>query len=67
MFLNINGRLTSDVQKKFIQLLAIAQDGERERRIANDSVCKMIAQIRNGEREVFCANRSVSSANANGC
>lgn len=57
---NINGRLTTDVQKKFIQLLAMAEDGYRGKRIASDSVCSMIAQILNGERKVFTASPSTN-------
>lgn len=39
-----------------VQLLAIAQDEERDHRVADDTVCSMIAQIRSGEREVTIAN-----------
>lgn len=53
-------RLEPDVKKKFIQLLAIEQDMERENRIENDTFCLMIKQIRNGEREVLCAKRRMN-------
>lgn len=56
-FKNLLSRLESDVQKKFLQLLAIEQDLKRLDRVENDTVCLMIGQIRSGEREVICGNR----------
>ncbi|XP_055302034.1 acyl-[acyl-carrier-protein]--UDP-N-acetylglucosamine O-acyltransferase-like [Sitodiplosis mosellana] len=52
--------LQPDIKKNFIKLLAIEQDGEREYRIENDTICSMLEQIRSGEREVTCANRSLN-------
>ncbi|XP_031635771.1 uncharacterized protein LOC116348794 [Contarinia nasturtii] len=50
--------LEPDVQKKFVQLLAIDQDASRVNRGENDTYYEMIGQIRNGDREVTCAKRS---------
>lgn len=52
---NVYSRLEPDVEKKFIQLLAIEQDNERVDHVENESVCTMIDQIRNEERQVTCA------------
>lgn len=54
-------RLEPDVKKNFIELQAIEQDGERGNRITeNDTFCRMFEQIRNGDRKVTCAKRSMS-------
>lgn len=45
-------RLEPDVKKKFIQLLAIEEDAERNDRIRNDSFCSVTTEILNGQREV---------------
>lgn len=52
----MNRRLTPEVQKKMVQLLAIIQDEERDHRVADDTVCSMIAQILSGERDVTCTD-----------
>lgn len=51
-------RLEPDVQKRFIQLLAMEQDALRENRGKNDTYCEMIGEIRSGARQVTCAKRS---------
>lgn len=51
-------RLEPDVLRNMIKLEVMAVDGERENRMEIDTVCSMIEQIINGEREITCAKRT---------
>lgn len=51
------------MSEKLIELMAIDQDAERDNdnRVEGDSYCKMIGQIRNGDREVTCAQSNTQT------
>lgn len=49
--------LDSDVQQKFVQLLAIDQDAERKHRVEGDDFCSMLDQIKNGQRKLSLTER----------
>lgn len=56
-------RLEPDVKKKFIQLLAIEEDAERNNRIENDSFCSVTTEILNGQREVTVFKKTSGQVN----
>lgn len=43
--------------EKFVQLLAINLDAERERGVEDDTFCKILKQIQDKQRKVTCAER----------
>lgn len=55
--------LESDVRGKLMELMAIDQDAERDNdnRAEGDSYCRMIGQIRNGDREITCAPPNIQT------
>ncbi|XP_055309837.1 putative uncharacterized protein DDB_G0267716 [Sitodiplosis mosellana] len=50
--------LERDVKTKFIQLLAIEEEAERENRVEDQTFCSVTMEIINGQREVMVAKRS---------
>lgn len=49
------------MKQKLIQLLAIDQDAQRSKRVLNDTFCKMVQEILNGDRDVISAKPILKS------